>query len=87
MLLKKQGGGLIQAAPLLYFEGVERGGLTARWEINAYGFSISSRQPIRSRPSATIFSPRSTGRLAVDRAGWSILASSTVLMPSSPLSQ
>jgi len=87
MLLKKQGGGLIQAAPLLYVEGVERGGLTARWEINAYGFSISSRRPIRSCSSTTIFPPRSTDWLAVDRAGWSPLASSTVLMPSSPLSQ
>jgi hypothetical protein len=30
MLLKKQGGGLIQAAPLSYVQGVETGGLTAR---------------------------------------------------------
>ena len=42
MLLKKQGGGRIRAAPLSYEEGVETGGLTARWEINVYVYHSKS---------------------------------------------
>jgi hypothetical protein len=70
MLLKKQGGGLIRAAPLLYVEGVETGGLTARWEINVYGFIISSRQPVRSCSSATIFPPEGKFKLRTHPQGY-----------------